>query len=60
MEFVCNFKETERREFVIRESPSYHRTRPLAYQPLTQLLNWVEANHDAVRAARLHFDSVNG
>ncbi|MBY3120031.1 transcriptional regulator [Rhizobium ruizarguesonis] len=30
------------------------------YQPLSQLLNWAEANHDAVRAARSHFDSVSG
>ncbi|MBB3914315.1 winged helix-turn-helix transcriptional regulator [Rhizobium fabae] len=29
------------------------------YQPLSQLLNWAEANHDAVRAARLRFDSVD-
>ncbi|WSH63495.1 helix-turn-helix domain-containing protein [Rhizobium ruizarguesonis] len=30
------------------------------YQPLSQLLNWAETNHDAVRAARSHFDSVSG
>ena len=30
------------------------------YQPLSQLLNWAEANHDAVRAARSRFDSVDG
>ncbi|MGR9246977.1 winged helix-turn-helix transcriptional regulator [Rhizobium leguminosarum] len=29
------------------------------YQPLSQLLNWAEANHDAVRAARSQFDSHN-
>ncbi|OWV76985.1 transcriptional regulator [Rhizobium sp. J15] len=28
------------------------------YQPLSQLLNWAEANHDAVRAARSRFDSA--
>ncbi|MEZ2127131.1 MULTISPECIES: winged helix-turn-helix transcriptional regulator [unclassified Sinorhizobium] len=28
------------------------------YQPLAQLLNWAEANHDAVRAARTRFDSA--
>ncbi|MEH7907686.1 helix-turn-helix domain-containing protein [Rhizobium laguerreae] len=27
------------------------------YQPLSQLLNWAEANHDAVRAARSRSDS---
>ena len=26
------------------------------YEPLAQLLNWAEANHEAVRAARAHFD----
>ena len=26
------------------------------YQPLSQLLNWAEANHDSVRAARARFD----
>jgi len=26
------------------------------YEPLAQLLNWAEANHDAVRAARASFD----
>ncbi|AIC28028.1 UNVERIFIED_ORG: DNA-binding HxlR family transcriptional regulator [Rhizobium etli] len=30
------------------------------YQPLSQLLNWAEANHDAVRAARSRFDSADG
>lgn len=30
------------------------------YQPLAQLLNWAEANHDAVRAARAHFDATSG
>ena len=30
------------------------------YQPLSQLLNWAEANHDAVRAARSRFDSGEG
>ncbi|ARM13069.1 MULTISPECIES: winged helix-turn-helix transcriptional regulator [Rhizobium] len=30
------------------------------YQPLSQLLNWAEANHDAVRAARSRFDSAEG
>ncbi|NKN13050.1 winged helix-turn-helix transcriptional regulator [Rhizobium laguerreae] len=30
------------------------------YQTLAQLLNWAEANHDAVRAARSQFDSANG
>ncbi|MBY5364476.1 helix-turn-helix transcriptional regulator [Rhizobium leguminosarum] len=30
------------------------------YQTLAQLLNWAEANHDAVRAARSQFDSVSG
>ncbi|PCK84068.1 transcriptional regulator [Rhizobium sophoriradicis] len=30
------------------------------YQPLSQLLNWAEANHDAVRAARSRFDSSDG
>ncbi|MBY5521929.1 winged helix-turn-helix transcriptional regulator [Rhizobium leguminosarum] len=29
------------------------------YQPLSQLLNWAEANHDAVRAARSRFDSAD-
>ncbi|MBY3171432.1 winged helix-turn-helix transcriptional regulator [Rhizobium laguerreae] len=29
------------------------------YQTLAQLLNWAEANHDAVRAARSQFDSAN-
>ncbi|KKZ86067.1 transcriptional regulator [Rhizobium phaseoli] len=29
------------------------------YQPLSQLLNWAEANHDSVRAARSRFDSVD-
>ncbi|MGX9989698.1 helix-turn-helix transcriptional regulator [Rhizobium sp. WSM1274] len=29
------------------------------YQTLAQLLNWAEANHDAVRAARSQFDSVD-
>ena len=29
------------------------------YQPLSQLLNWAEANHDAVRAARSQFDSAD-
>ncbi|WP_017965016.1 winged helix-turn-helix transcriptional regulator [Rhizobium leguminosarum] len=29
------------------------------YQTLTQLLNWAEANHDAVRAARSQFDSAD-
>ncbi|MBX4905972.1 MULTISPECIES: helix-turn-helix domain-containing protein [Rhizobium] len=28
------------------------------YQPLSQLLNWAEANHEAVRDARLRFDSA--
>lgn len=28
------------------------------YQPLAQLLNWAEANHDAVRAARARFDAT--
>ncbi|MDK4731296.1 helix-turn-helix domain-containing protein [Rhizobium sp. CNPSo 3490] len=28
------------------------------YQPLSELLNWAEANHDAVRAARSRFDSA--
>lgn len=28
------------------------------YQPLAQLLNWAEANHDAVRAARSRFDAA--
>ncbi|NYJ14457.1 DNA-binding HxlR family transcriptional regulator [Rhizobium leguminosarum] len=28
------------------------------YLPLSQLLNWAEANHDAVRAARSRFDSA--
>lgn len=28
------------------------------YQPLAQLLNWAEANHDAVRAARNRFDAA--
>lgn len=26
------------------------------YEPLAQLLNWAEANQEAVRAARIHFD----
>ncbi|WP_349958637.1 helix-turn-helix domain-containing protein [Rhizobium sp. ZPR3] len=26
------------------------------YEPLAQLLNWAEANHEAVRAARTRFD----
>ncbi len=26
------------------------------YQPLAQLLNWAEANHEAVKAARVRFD----
>ncbi|MFT4184477.1 MAG: helix-turn-helix domain-containing protein [Rhizobium sp.] len=26
------------------------------YEPLAQLLNWAEANQDAVRTARIHFD----
>jgi len=30
------------------------------YVPLAQLLNWAEANHDAVRAARLRFDTQEG
>ncbi|OWV74171.1 transcriptional regulator [Rhizobium sp. N122] len=30
------------------------------YLPLSQLLNWAEANHDAVRAARSRFDSADG
>ncbi|EJZ18136.1 helix-turn-helix transcriptional regulator [Rhizobium sp. Pop5] len=30
------------------------------YQPLSQLLNWAEANHEAVRAARSRFDSAEG
>ena len=29
------------------------------YQPLSQLLNWAEANHDSVRAARARFDSAD-
>ncbi|MBY5442547.1 helix-turn-helix transcriptional regulator [Rhizobium leguminosarum] len=29
------------------------------YQTLAQLLNWAEANHDAVRAARSQFDSAD-
>ncbi|MBX5157866.1 MULTISPECIES: helix-turn-helix domain-containing protein [unclassified Rhizobium] len=29
------------------------------YRPLSQLLNWAEANHDAVRAARSRFDSAD-
>ncbi|MBY5404269.1 winged helix-turn-helix transcriptional regulator [Rhizobium leguminosarum] len=29
------------------------------YQTLAQLLNWAEANHNAVRAARSQFDSVD-
>ncbi|MBX4928872.1 winged helix-turn-helix transcriptional regulator [Rhizobium binae] len=29
------------------------------YQPLSQLLNWAEANHDAVRAARSRFDAAD-
>ncbi|RUM24494.1 transcriptional regulator [Rhizobium vallis] len=29
------------------------------YQPLSQLLNWAEANHEAVRAARSRFDSAD-
>ncbi|MBP2488289.1 transcriptional regulator [Rhizobium leguminosarum] len=29
------------------------------YQPLSQLLNWAEANHVAVRAARSQFDSAD-
>ncbi|NEK35232.1 winged helix-turn-helix transcriptional regulator [Rhizobium leguminosarum] len=29
------------------------------YQTLAQLLNWAEANHGAVRAARSQFDSAN-
>jgi DNA-binding HxlR family transcriptional regulator len=29
------------------------------YVPLAQLLNWAEANHDAVRAARLRFDAAD-
>ncbi|WHO75039.1 helix-turn-helix domain-containing protein [Rhizobium sp. BT03] len=29
------------------------------YLPLSQLLNWAEANHDAVRAARSRFDSAD-
>ncbi|MET0747574.1 MAG: helix-turn-helix domain-containing protein [Rhizobium sp.] len=28
------------------------------YQPLAQLLNWAEANHEAVRAARRRFDET--
>jgi DNA-binding HxlR family transcriptional regulator len=28
------------------------------YVPLAQLLNWAEANHDAVRAARKRFDQA--
>ncbi|ARO24853.1 transcriptional regulator [Rhizobium sp. S9] len=28
------------------------------YQPLSQLLNWAEANHEAVRDARFRFDSA--
>ena len=30
------------------------------YEPLAQLLNWAEANHDAVRAARVRFDQLSG
>ncbi|RFB93328.1 transcriptional regulator [Rhizobium leguminosarum bv. trifolii] len=30
------------------------------YLPLSQLLNWAETNHDAVRAARSRFDSADG
>ncbi|MBB4477667.1 winged helix-turn-helix transcriptional regulator [Rhizobium etli] len=29
------------------------------YQPLSQLLNWAEANHDPVRAARARFDGAD-
>lgn len=29
------------------------------YQPLSQLLNWAEANHEAVRAARSRFDAAD-
>lgn len=29
------------------------------YQPLSQLLNWAEANHDFVRAARARFDGAD-
>jgi DNA-binding HxlR family transcriptional regulator len=28
------------------------------YVPLAELLNWAEANHDAVRAARKVFDET--
>ncbi|MFT4000567.1 MAG: helix-turn-helix domain-containing protein [Rhizobium sp.] len=28
------------------------------YVPLAQLLNWAEANHEAVRAARIRFDQL--
>jgi DNA-binding HxlR family transcriptional regulator len=28
------------------------------YQPLAQLLNWAEANHENVRAARRRFDET--
>jgi len=28
------------------------------YEPLAQLLNWAEANHEAVRAARARFDQL--
>jgi DNA-binding HxlR family transcriptional regulator len=30
------------------------------YVPLAQLLNWAEANHDAVKAARSRFDEAKG
>ncbi len=30
------------------------------YQPLSQLLNWAEANHAAVKAARERYDRDNG
>ena len=30
------------------------------YVPLAQLLNWAEANHDAVKAARSRFDEATG
>jgi len=29
----------------------------MLYTVLSQLLNWAEANHDEVRAARLRFDA---
>ena len=30
------------------------------FEPLAQLLNWADANHDEVRAARRRFDGVEG